>query len=289
MKAETEEHGGSGASLGSLALIGSSRDFLLNASLCLTGFCLARCGYLMTGVLGGGLLVVGMLLDSVVPIPWMFLTFSGFSGLGSALLFMPSGVLPFLHFSGPKLPIVVGVAAAGGGFGTVFLNLLLEGFLDAWDRRTAQRVFAMCLLGVLSLNTLVLWYSTRQHSKGTEAESHTSKSEATIMEEAPHNAPKENCTIETIDVLQCETQGETQCEALSSECSEMGEEHSAKKCWEPCLSRSFLLLNLGLVLYMCGFTVPYTHLIYYAQQQNYAEAPSLLSTLGAMSIVGRLF
>ncbi|CAK9083144.1 Monocarboxylate transporter 12 (MCT 12) (Solute carrier family 16 member 12) [Durusdinium trenchii] len=268
LKAESAgsvSEGAAGARLGTLALIGSARDFLMNTGLMFTGPCVKQCGYVFTAVLGGSLMVVGLLLDSVVPRPLMFLSFSCFSGLGSALLFMPSGVVPFLCFSGPMLPVVVGIASTGGGVGTVVLNILLAHFLDAWGRRSAQRVLALCLLFVLSLNTIALWYSTRQAAEAPEARSESGETAS-----------------ET-------TQSETEPSETTSSKAEKAEGQCIKSFLEPFSNRSFLLLNVGLLLYMCGFMVPYTHLVYYAEQHGYREAPTLISTIGAAAILGRFF
>ena len=56
----------------------------------------------------------------------------------------------------------------------------------------------------------------------------------------------------------------------------------------PFTAPSFGLLSVGLVLYMFGFTVPYTHVVYYAELQGYKRAATLVSVMGAGSTVGRI-
>ena len=56
----------------------------------------------------------------------------------------------------------------------------------------------------------------------------------------------------------------------------------------PFAAPSFGLLSVGLVLYMFGFTVPYTHVVYYAELQGYKKAATLVSVMGAGSTVGRM-
>ena len=62
-----------------------------------------------------------------------------------------------------------------------------------------------------------------------------------------------------------------------------------KELFQPLSEKAFLLLCTALILYMMRFTVPNTHLVFYARKvRGYEAAPMLMSTMGIASTVGRL-
>eukprot|EP00435_Cladocopium_sp_Y103_P043900 s2532_g12.t1 len=255
LKHETGESGGK------LALIGSSRDLLLNGIQAIGGFGVKKIGYVNLSTLGSALVVLSLMLDSIVPsTSWLFLSFSLTGGIGGGLLSIPYFTVLYSQMSGPMLPVAVGFAAAGGGVGTIVFNSTLEPLHQAFGWRHTRQILAAALLVILTLNTLALGCCTRQ------------------KKESPDDSGEES----------------TSSSPTSFDTSSGSQPSQLRHCKElielvrPLASPSFLLLSAGLVLYMCGFTAPYTHVVYYAELQGYENAAMLVSVVGAGSTVGRI-
>eukprot|EP00438_Fugacium_kawagutii_P008410 Skav234456 [mRNA] locus=scaffold1647:148248:152376:+ [translate_table: standard] len=257
LKNETGESGGK------LAFIGSTRDFLLNSMMALGGYCVKGIGYVKLAAFASGLVILGLLLDSIVPsTSWLFLSFSIISGTGCGLLFITSSVVLYSRFSGNMLPVAVGLAAAGAGAGTIVFNAVLAPLTEAWGWRHARQFLAAGLLVLLTMNTLILRYCLQNSERVTEAE-----------EEAFGTTDSEPSELERSD-------------------AEKSEISVSLRSWrslvQPFGIPSFGLLSVGLVLYMGGFTVPYTHIVYYAQRRHYEKAAMLVSILGVGSLFARI-
>lgn len=125
----------------------------------LGGFFVKGVGYVKLAAFGSALVILGLLIDSIVPsTSWLFLSFSIISGTGCGLLFIPSSVVLYGRLSGNMLPVAVGFAAAGGGAGTIVFNAVLAPLTEAWGWRRARQLLAAGLLVLLTMNTLILRY-----------------------------------------------------------------------------------------------------------------------------------
>jgi len=247
-----------GESGGKLALIGSSRDFLLNGIMALGGFGVNKIGYVTLSTLGSAMVVLSLIFDSIVPnTSWLFLSFSLIGGIGNGLICIPYFTVLYSKMSGPMLPVAVGFAAAGGGIGTIVFNLILEPLHQTFGWRHARQILAAALLVILTLNTLVLRCCTRQ------------------KQESPDDSMEESNSASSDT-------------SSGSQPSQFRLGRELVELVRPFAAPSFGLLSVGLVLYMCGFTVPYTHVVYYAELQGYKKAATLVSVMGAGSTVGRM-
>ena len=228
----------------------------------LGGWGVQKFGYVNFAKLGSALVVLSLLLDSIVPsTSWLFLSFSLMSGTGCGLLCVPYCMALYSRLSGQMLPVAVGFAAAGGGVGTIVFNSALEPLTKAWGWRHARQVLAAALLVILTLNTLALGCGLSQKPLPDDSD---------VSEGSSDEASEEESSTET------EKQRSSR---MVTFCKEFV---------KPFGSLSFGFLCVGLVLYMGGFTVPYTHLVYYAELHGYKDAAMLVSILGAGSIVGRI-
>lgn len=254
LKVETGESGGK------LALIGSTRDFLISLFTALGGYFAKSFGFVNLAILGSALVVLSLILDGILPsTSWLFLSFSLMSGSGCGLLFVPSCMVLYKELSGRMLPIAVGIGAAGGSVGTMVLNLVLEHLTEAWGWRYARQVLAAALLILLTMNTLALWCCLVEKKMQNEADQ-----ESDSQGESSEGS-------ERSDSLHLKLSGQ-----------------HAKELVRPFASPSFALLSIGLILYNIGFTVPYTHLVFFAQLHDYEEGEMLISIMGAASLVGRI-
>jgi len=165
----------------------------------------------------------------------------------------------YKELSGRMLPIAVGIGAAGGSVGTMVLNLVLEHLTEAWGWRYARQVLAAALLILLTMNTLALWCCLVEKKMQNEADQ-----ESDSQGESSEGS-------ERSDSLHLKLSGQ-----------------HAKELVRPFASPSFALLSIGLILYNIGFTVPYTHLVFFAQLHDYEEGEMLISIMGAASLVGRI-
>ena len=200
------------------------------------------------------------MLDSIVPnTSWLFLSFSLTGGIGGGLLCIPYFTVLYSQMNGPMLPVAVGFAAAGGGVGTIVFNLILEPLHQTFGWRHARQILAAALLVILTLNTLVLRCCTRQKKESPDDS----------VEESASSSP-------------------TSFDTSGSQPSQLRLCKELVELLRPLATPSFLLLSVGLVLYMCGFTAPYTHVVYYAELQGYENAAMLVSVVGAGSTVGRI-
>lgn len=254
LKHETGESGGK------LALIGSSRDFLLNGIMALRGFGVKKIGgHVTLSTLGSALVVLSLIFDSIVPnTSWLFLSFSLIGGIGSGLLCIPYYTVLYSQMSGPMLPVAVGFAAAGGGVGTIVFNSTLEPLDQTFGWRYARQILAAALLVILTLNTLVLRCCMRQQKEGPDDSVEESNSSTSSDASSGSQPSQFRLGKELVELVR------------------------------PFTVPSFGLLSVGLVLYMFGFTVPYTHVVYYAELQGYKRAAMLVSVMGAGSTVGRI-
>ena len=221
-----------------------------------------KIGYVNLSTLGSALVVLSLMLDSIIPsTSWLFLSFSLIGGMGNGLLCIPYFTVLYSQMSGPMLPIAVGFAAAGGGVGTIVFNSILEPLHQTFGWRQARQILAAALLVILTLNTLVLRCCTRQ-KKGN-----------------PHDSVEESNSSTSSDTSSASSGSQPSRFRLGKELVEL---------FRPLTAPSFGLLSVGLVLYMFGFTVPYTHVVYYAELQGYKRAATLVSVMGAGSTVGRI-
>jgi Na+/melibiose symporter-like transporter len=231
---------------------------LLNGIMALGGFGVNKIGYVNLSTLGSALVVLSLMLDSIVPnTSWLFLSFSLIGGIGNGVLCIPYYSVLFSQMSGPMLPVAVGFAAAGGGVGTIVFNLILEPLHQTFGWRHARQILAAALLVILTLNTLVLRCCTRQ------------------KQESPNDSMEESNSASSDT-------------SSGSQPSQFRLGRELVELVRPLATPSFLLLSVGLVLYMCGFTAPYTHVVYYAELQVYENAAMLVSVVGAGSTVGRI-
>ncbi len=252
LKVETGESGGK------LALIGSTRDFLICLFMALGGYFAKGFGFVNLAILGSALVVLSLILDGILPsTSWLFLSFSIMSGSGCGLLFVPSCMVLYKELSGRMLPVAVGIGAAGGSVGTMVLNFVLEHLTEAWGWRYARQVLGAALLILLTMNTLALWCCLlgKRQKADQESDSQGESSEGS----------------ERSDSLHLKLSGQ-----------------HAKEFVRPCASPSFALLSIGLILYNIGFAVPYTHLVFFAQLHDYEKGEMLISIMGAASLVGRI-
>jgi hypothetical protein len=224
----------------------------------LGGFGVTKIGYVNLSTLGSALLVLSLMLDSIVPnTSCLFLSFSLTGGIGGGLLSIPYLTVLYSQMSGPMLPVAVGFAAAGGGVGTIVFNSTLEPLHQTFGWRHARQILAAALLVILTLNTLVLRCCTRQ------------------KQESPDDSMEESNSASSDT-------------SSGSQPSQFRLGRELVELVRPFAAPSFGLLSVGLVLYMCGFTVPYTHVVYYAELQGYKKAATLVSVMGAGSTVGRM-
>lgn len=258
----------------------------------LGGFFVKGVGYVKLAAFGSALVILGLLIDSIVPsTSWLFLSFSIISGTGCGLLFIPSSVVLYGRLSGNMLPVAVGFAAAGGGAGTIVFNVVLAPLTEAWGWRRGRQCLAAGLLVLLTMNTLILRYCLHSERVADLAggAKHFPDFSPIIWDGWLTNVlgmPK----LTTNQVTESEETSEAS-EPSDLESSAETEISSVSR-WralvQPFGTRSFGLLSAGLVLYMGGFTVPYTHIVYYAELRHYKNAAMLVSILGVGSLVGRI-
>ncbi|CAE7560375.1 slc16a12 [Symbiodinium sp. KB8] len=252
-----------GKDSGSIALIGSLRDLLLNIIQAMAGFVVKDIGFVTMSAMGASFLLAGTFLDSFAgrSLHWHFVWFSVFTGAGNALLWVPQTTVLYGRLGKKELPIAVAVASAGGGLGTVAINALFEDWIFRIGWRAAERILALAFALCLSLSLLGLCWALSPSS-----ESRPGASDSCDSSQKP-GPPSSSC----------ERSRRGKCAAM------------LRDLMRPVLEVDFALLNVALLLYFTGFTVPYTHLVFYAREiRGYSGAPTLMSSLGAASIIGRL-
>ena len=161
-----------GDAASTLALVGSIRDFLSHICTAPAGFVVQRVGFVRMAAIGAALLLLGMLADSYAPSGYfLFITCSLVGGVAIAILFTAALAVLYGqgHISPSLLPVAVGLAASGGGLGTVVVNLGLNLLLDSFSWRSALRIccgaFGLLLLVALT----ALWCSLRHQKQVKES------------------------------------------------------------------------------------------------------------------------
>ncbi|CAE7735088.1 slc16a12, partial [Symbiodinium pilosum] len=240
-----------GESAGSLALIGSLRDFIFHLTQILAGFAVRKLGYVRMMAAGMLSLVASLLLDSIAPgTRWLFISYSLLSGISLSMLMTPAIAVLYEHLRGNQLAIAVHLASSGLGAGGLLVNPLMHYSLLEFGWRETQRLCAATCAMVLAASLLGLWWSTRAR-------------------------PSSRVTGVGAPPLK---------RSLSSALKEHGQD-----LLHPLSELNFVLLCAAFFFFFCGCTVPYTHLVFYARDvQGYEDAPQMMSRMGAASMLGSL-
>ncbi|CAE7234135.1 Slc16a13 [Symbiodinium sp. CCMP2456] len=164
LKADTDD------AASTLALVGSTRDFVFYLSNAPAGFLVHRVGYVRMPAIGGALLVLGMLADSYAPSSYfLFMSCSLVGGVAMAMIFTPAMTVLYGHgrISPSFLPVAVGLASSGGGLGTVVASVGFERLLDSFSWRGALRICCGVSGLLLFVSVVALWCSLRHKPKQT--------------------------------------------------------------------------------------------------------------------------
>eukprot|EP00439_Symbiodinium_sp_Y106_P068881 s3488_g11.t1 len=239
-----------GESAGTLALIGSSRDFVFHLSNMIAGFAVRKLGYLRMMSAGLLSLVASLLLDSIAPgTRWLFISYSLLSGISLSMLITPAVAVLYEHLKGNQLTIAVHLASSGLGAGGLFVNAAMHYSQIEFGWRVTQKLSAGACAVVLAFALLGLWWATRGGARSTSRVAGTA-------------VPLKR--------------------SLSSALKDHGQDLV-----HPFSELNFVLLCAAYFFFFCGFTVPYTHLVFYARDvQGYQDAPTMMARMGAASMLG---
>ncbi|CAJ1378361.1 unnamed protein product [Effrenium voratum] len=243
------------------AFIGSINEFVFLLTYVPTPALIQRFGLLTAYMLGSVLLVGGLAGNGVAASLDMWIPTHGFAvGMGMGILYMAQLDVIYKFTPRSHRGLCVGLAASAGGFGTMFLSPCLHYLATEYGLPNAMRVLAASAAATLvPVLVGVRMLQQRGHYFKDSANGKSDQCRSTIAASSESG----------------------RCQACKSVRGGLMQ-------WFTNID--FLLLFLGSVLYLAGFSVPFVHLASLARDRgvNPADAAGLLSIFGTFNGIGRI-